>query len=83
MNYSPRNAIRHLSASAGIALTDEEVTEIIATNLEAIEESGRAVRAAAVAYEELIIQLASAAVARRPTPVPEVPMHHESSQRSN
>lgn len=83
MNYSPRNAIRHIATSHSIALTDDEVTAIIATDLEAIEERGRAVRSAAVAYEEFIIQLAANAVARRqPTTEPEAHMN-ELSQSSN
>ena len=75
MNYSPRVAILHISKSQGITLTDAEVAEMIAESLDVIEAAGMAVRKAAQAYEQVVVELAAKMVARRSCA--EVPMDEQ------
>ncbi len=83
MNYNLRDAVRYISEKCGFVLTDGELTTLLAESGDAIEASGRAVRAAAQEYEDHVISLAAEMLARRSANTElEAPMD-ANQQRSN
>lgn len=66
MKYTLRSAVQFLASNAGIELTDDELTRLLDESGEAIEAKGRAVREASQAYEQFVVDLATAI--RKPGP---------------
>lgn len=63
--YGPRESIRYVASSFNIELTDDEVTQIIAADIDRINGNRMAIQKAAEAYEAFIVERAAAIVAAR------------------